>query len=128
MVLVFVTGIIRSSQLKGGKIEDDAIHSIWSHMLQFKFVLTLLLTPLIYPMTFILVEEDERTISDALKSKIQFWVVIILSVQSTLIKYWREEICLNFTQDSVVQKCKQLESRLNRSRASEVPLDSDDDG
>lgn len=69
-LVLFVTGIARSYLLKGGKIEEDAVHSIWSHMLQFKFVLTLLLTPLIYPLTFILVEEDEKTISDSLKCKI----------------------------------------------------------
>jgi hypothetical protein len=46
---------------------------------------------------------------------------------STIVKYWREEVCLNFTQDSVIKKCKQLEQRLNKSRTSDMPLESDDD-
>ena len=80
-----------------------------------------------YPLTFYFVEEEERFISDSLKSEIQFWVVILLFVMSTFSKYWREEVCLNFTQDSVLKKCKQLETRLNQSRASDLPLNSDDD-
>jgi hypothetical protein len=58
-LITLITGVIRSYLLKPGKIEDDPIHSIWSHMLQLKFVLSLLLTPLIYPLTCFFAEEDE---------------------------------------------------------------------
>lgn len=90
-------------------------------------VLCMMLTPMIYPLTAFFADEGEKFISDSKKNRIQFYVILTLLVLSYVMKYWREEVCLNFTSDSVIQKCKELEQKLERSRNSKDPLPSDDD-
>ena len=93
---------------KNGKTLKDPVHKVWIHFFEFKFILALFLTPLIYSITTILVEEGETQISENIKNKIQFYIVVFMFLYSPLIKYYREEICLNFEVDIIMEKVKEL--------------------
>jgi hypothetical protein len=58
-VILFVTGVLNIFLVKGGKKLKDPVHKVWVHFFEFKFVLALFLTPLVYPFTTILAEEGE---------------------------------------------------------------------
>ena len=49
-ILVFASGIANIFLIKGKKLTDP-VHKIWVHFFELKFVLSLFLTPLVYPMT-----------------------------------------------------------------------------
>ena len=63
-VIMFASGLANWVFVRGGKELTDPVHKMWTHFLEFKFVLAMLLTPLIYPLTTLFVEEGEKQISD----------------------------------------------------------------
>lgn len=103
---MFVTGIVNMFIAKDGKSIEDPVHSVWKHFFELKFALSLLLTPIIYPLTVPFAEEGSNFISEETKTSIQFWVVMFLCLFSPFTKWYREEICLNFSHDAVILKCK----------------------
>ena len=97
------------------------------HFFEFKFVLGLFLTPLVYPFTTVLAEEGETQISEPLKNQIQFFIVCFMFIYSPFTKYYREEICLNFEVDIIMEKVKELQNRYEASSMSkDKPLETDD--
>ena len=107
-VILFVSGILNIFLTKNGKTLKDPVHKVWIHFFEFKFILALFLTPAVYPFTTILVEEGETQISENMKNKIQFYIICFMFFYSPLIKYYREEICLNFEVDIIMEKVKEL--------------------
>lgn len=69
-VIVFASGITMIFLTKDGKVLEDPIHCMWQHFFELKFILSLFLTPLIYPMTVIFAEDGEEYISESFKSQI----------------------------------------------------------
>jgi len=124
---LFVSGILNIFLTKNGKTLKDPVHKVWIHFFEFKFILALFLTPAVYPFTTILVEEGETQISENMKNKIQFYIVCFMFLYSPLIKYYREEICLNFEVDIIMEKVKELQNRYEASSLSkDKPLPTDD--
>jgi hypothetical protein len=103
-ILLFVTGIANIFLVKGGKKLTDSVHKIWIHFFELKFILALLLTPLIYPITSIFAQTGRKTILEDTKNKIQFWIVCFMFIYSPFIKFFREEICNNFKKDFIMHK------------------------
>lgn len=103
-LVLFGSGIANTFLIKDGKKLEDQVHKMWKHFLELKFILALLLTPAIYPLTSIFAPEGQNNISEQNKMKIQFYVVVFLVFYSPFIKYFREEICLNFERDIVMDK------------------------
>ena len=119
---VFISGVINIYIVKDKNKLVDPVHAIWWHMFELKFVLYLLLTPMIYPLTSFFAEEGSQFINESLKNTIQFYVIGFLCVYSPLCKFYREEICNGFKTDAIMAKCQQLEARLELSRNSVDPL------
>ena len=69
-VLVFVTGFLMIFHAKNGKTLKDPVHNIWLHFFEVKFVLSLFLTPMVFPLTSILADEGESQISEEFKNKL----------------------------------------------------------
>jgi len=68
-----------------------------------KFFLTLLLTPAVEPLVYMIESEDkERQVQ--LRHMIQFYLVIALMVMSVAIKAFREDYANNFSPDPFEQK------------------------
>ena len=101
-VMVFATGITNIFLTKDGKVLEDPIHCMWQHFFELKFILSLFLTPMIYPMTVMFAEEGEEFISENFKSKIQFWLVVFMCIYSSFIRYFREEVCQEFKIDAIM--------------------------
>ena len=120
--LIYATGIAMIYITKGGKKLTDPVHSMWMHFFELKFALGLFLTPLIYPLTCMFAEEGEENISEAAKSKYQFYIIVFFCVYSPFIRYFREEICKDFKVDIIMQKVMQLQDRYKESAKSEKPL------
>ena len=55
-VTCFISGLALVYLEKNGKTLEDPVQAAWQHMFEFKFVLTLLMTPLIYPLTSLFAE------------------------------------------------------------------------
>jgi len=53
---LFISGITNIFLIKKGKLTDP-VHKVWQHMFELKFVIALLLTPMIYPLTSYFAEE-----------------------------------------------------------------------
>ena len=47
---VFVSGISNVFLVKGKKLEDP-VHKVWQHFFELKLAVSILLTPMIYPLT-----------------------------------------------------------------------------
>jgi len=101
---VFVTGIANVFLVKGGKKLTDPVHKMWIHFFELKFILALLLTPLIYPITSIFAEEGQNVISSETKDKIQFYIVVFMFFYSSFTRYFREEVCHGFKKDFIMEK------------------------
>jgi len=56
-ILLFVTGVLNTFFNQNGKKLIDPVHKVWKHLLEFKLVAALFLTPLIYPLTGMFAEE-----------------------------------------------------------------------
>ena len=69
-IVLFLTGILMIFQSKNGKTLKDPVHNIWLHFFEIKFVLSMFLTPLVYPFTSILADEGESQISEDFKNKL----------------------------------------------------------
>jgi hypothetical protein len=124
---LFVSGVLNIFLTKNGKKLKDPVHKIWIHFFEAKFILALFLTPLVYPLTSMLAEEGETQISEQLKNKIQFYIICFMFFYSPFIKYYREEVCLNFEVDVVMQKVKELQDRYElSSKSKDKPLPTDD--
>lgn len=119
---VFVTGIANVFLVKGGKKLTDPVHKMWIHFFELKFILALLLTPLIYPITSIFAEEGQNVISSETKDKIQFYIVVFMFFYSSFTRYFREEVCHGFKKDFIMEKVNQLQKRYEDARNSEHPL------
>ena len=76
--------------------------------------MALLLTPLIKPVIFVILGEDDfesETNAESLKVNIQFWVLVVLMVTSLFTKVFREDICNNFNRDPLTAKLEELNQR-----------------
>jgi hypothetical protein len=91
--IIYITGIALIFINKSGKTLTDPVHAMWMHFFELKFVLGLFLTPLIYPLTGMFAAEGEEYISEADKSKYQFYIVVFFCVYSPFTRYFREEVC-----------------------------------
>lgn len=69
-IFLFVTGIANIFLVKGGKKLTDPVHKAWIHFFELKFVLALLLTPLIYPVTSFFAQDGRKVILEETKSKV----------------------------------------------------------
>lgn len=105
---MFGSGIASVFIIQDGKTLTDQVHKMWVHFFELKFILSLLLTPAIYPLTSVFASQGEVNISEATKCKAQFYIVVFLTFYSTFTKYFREEICLNFERDIVMDKVQEL--------------------
>jgi len=103
-ILLFVTGVMNLFFMKKGKKLVDPVHKVWRHLLEFKFVAALFLTPLIYPLTSMFAEEGQERISEKTRTHIQFYLVCAMFVYSPFLKYFREEVCHNFEKDAILEK------------------------
>ena len=83
-----------------------------------KLIVGLFLTPLVYPLTSMLAEEGDTNISEELKIKYQFYIIVFFYVLSPAVKYFREEICQNFERDAILDKVMQLQNRYDQSANS----------
>ncbi len=84
-----------------GKKKLQPQHKPWAQMLYLKFTLGLLMTPLANLVVGRFVKADEL---DMARSKFQFYLCLFMYVYSTLIKYYREEVCNNFNVDPLLDK------------------------
>ena len=126
---MFASGIANVFILRDGKTLEDQVHKMWMHFFELKFILGLLLTPAIYPLTSIFAPEGHVNISEATKSKVQFYIVIFIMFYSPFTKYFREEVCLNFERDIVMDKVQELQAKFDESsRKRDRPLTHDDEG
>lgn len=137
-VTAFLTGFasayyLRPEQLKtpakkstsSDKEQDEVgqgLQSVWKDIAKIKFVLSLLLTPLVDPLVLFVLStsgtsDDEETGGDvsvtssaaySVKVSIQFWVVVTLLVLSFGAKVLREDFCNNFKEDPINKKLEQI--------------------
>jgi len=56
--------------MRNGKKLTDPVHLMWRHFLEFKFVISIFLTPLVYPFTAMLADEGEKYVDEAKRRKI----------------------------------------------------------
>ena len=109
-------------------IDNESLHRVWGDMVKLKFVLSLLLTPLVNPLVIftistlspnLLTEDDYALDQDDLdllrhrqtleyKKIIQFWVVVILLILSFGTKAYREEVCNDFKEDPINKKLQEI--------------------
>ena len=54
---IAISGLVNIFLIKGGKKLEDPVHAIWQHLFELKFVVYMLLTPMIYPLTSFFAEE-----------------------------------------------------------------------
>ena len=120
--IIYLTGISMIFLTKGGKELTDPVHAMWMHFFELKFILGLFLTPLIYPLTGMFADEGEENISEAAKSKYQFYIVVFFCFYSPMTRWFREEVCQDFKVDIIMQKVMQLQDRYKQSAKSEKPL------
>ena len=92
-VVLFISGIANIFLIKAGK-KLKPEHKMWVHFFEVKFLLALCLSPILnFPLrTFTSTQEE----LDTLRFKVQFYIVVFIYFYSTLIKYFREEVCNNF--------------------------------
>lgn len=102
--VMFTSGIFHVFIIRDGKTLNDQVHKMWMHFFELKFILSLFLTPAIYPLTSIFAAEGESNISEQNRQKVQFYITVFLLFYCTFIKYFREEVCLNFERDIVMDK------------------------
>ena len=55
---------------RNGKKLQDPVHLMWRHFLEFKLVLAIFLTPMVYPFTTMFAEEGEKNIDEPTRRKI----------------------------------------------------------
>ena len=106
-IIIYISGI-GNMYFSKKKPLTDPVHKIWQHYHEFKFVMGMFLTPMIYPLTSVLAEEGEANISEERKIKYQFYILVVFYITSPAIKYFREEICQNFENDRILEKVMQL--------------------
>lgn len=100
-VILMISGFMNIFLIKGKK-QLKPEHKLWATMLKLKFVVALAFTPLINPILSNFVNSQDEL--DTLRSKVHFYLVLVFFVYSTLIKYFREDICNNFDDDEVYKK------------------------
>ena len=100
-IALIVSGILNIFLIKGGK-KLKKEHKLWVHFFELKFMVALLLTPLINPLLTLFATTPSDI--DELRVKVQFYLVIFMYIFSTFIKYFREEVCNNFNDDKVLEK------------------------
>ena len=108
-----LSGLVNFCLVKGDKTLEGG-QKIWKDLLVFKFFMALLLTPLIKPVLFVILGEedfDTDTNAESLKVKIQFWVLVVLMLTSLFTKVFREDICNNFNRDPLTSKLEELNQR-----------------
>ena len=105
--VLIVSGFANIFLIKGKK-KIQPKHKLWSHMLHLKFFLALFLTPLANFALRRFTKSDTEL--DMLRSKFQFFLCLGMYVYSTLIKYYREEVCNNFVVDPLAEKVQKLQS------------------
>lgn len=101
---MFGSGIANVFIIRDGKKLEDQFHKMWMHFFELKFVIALLLTPAIYPLTSVFAPEGQSNISEQTRMKVQFYVIVFMLFYCPFIKYYREEVCLNFDRDIVMDK------------------------
>ena len=112
---MFASGIANVLIIRDGRTFTDHWHTMWNHFFELKFVLALLLTPAIYPLTGMFAPEGSLNITEATKCKVQFYIVVFLMFYSPFVKYFREEVCLNFERDIVMDKVQELQAKFDES-------------
>lgn len=112
---MFASGIANVFIIRDGKKLQDQVHKMWMHFFELKFILALLLTPAIYPLTSIFAPEGSVNITEQTKYKVQFYIVMFLAFFSPFVKYFREEICMNFERDIVMDKVQELQAKFDES-------------
>ena len=68
-LLLFVSGIANVFLVKAKKLEDP-VHKVWQHFFELKLVVSVLLTPMIYPLTAYFAPEGQNTISESKKTEV----------------------------------------------------------
>ena len=81
--------------------------------MEFKFVLALLLTPLLNPIVGLIGPEDEDEI-DRLKIAIQFYLVCFFLLFSISLKSYREDFCNSFEPNPYADALAKIKSKLEQ--------------
>jgi hypothetical protein len=99
--------------------------TIYQHLSELKFVLGLLLTPLVYPCTAIFAEDEmSRQIAATTKVSLQMFVLSVVIILSLVSRYYREEISIQLVGDPVVEKVMELQKKFNiRKDEPEEPVE-----
>jgi len=103
-VFLISSGIANIFLIKQGKPFDKANldHAIWLRFFELKFVIALLLTPLINPILF-LISKEEADI-ESLRNKVQFYLLLFVLVYSSFIRSFRNDVCSNFEKDLIMEQ------------------------
>jgi hypothetical protein len=110
-IALIVSGILNIFLIKGGK-KLKSEHKPWIHFFELKFVLALMLTPAINPILWTFTNTVEET--EKMRGKIHFYICIFMYLYSSLIKYFREEMCNNFDTDTVLEKVQELSKKYEK--------------
>ena len=121
-VSIIATGVANIFLIKMGKKLEEG-HKLWVHFFELKFVLSLFLTPAINPLLFfILGEEADEYEKEELKIKIQFGICAFFLFYSVFARQFREEDCLNFEQDPMMHRMRELQQKYERPK-EQIELD-----
>ncbi len=111
-IVLLLSGIINWILIKKGK-QLKGSQNVWRHALEFKFLLSMLLTPLINPIARWMYADDE-TDQQNFKTTIQFGLVVFMLIGSILLKSFREDFCHNFLSHPFEDKLSQIEARVKQ--------------
>eukprot|EP00347_Sterkiella_histriomuscorum_P008172 403346106 len=115
--ILMISGFCNIFLIKGKKVLKPE-HKLWATLLKLKFVLALFLTPLINPLLSNFTSSQDEL--DVLRNKFQFYLVLFFFVYSTMIKYFREDICNNFDDDDLYKKVQELSKKYDEGDAAFV--------
>ena len=84
---------------------------MWRHALEVKFVMALMLTPLMNPVARNMHKNDESAQASFTRT-IQFIFVVLLLIFSVCIRAFREDVCNNFAPSPLAEKFSDISNKL----------------
>ena len=118
-----ISGIALVYLEKEGKTLEDPVQAAWQHLFELKFVLSLLMTPLVYPLTSLFAQDSAtKSITAETKCQLQFYLLVLIAFKSTVAKYYREVYCDGFQIDPVMLKVKELQSKYNLAKTTDEDM------
>ena len=115
--ILLVTGFANIFLIKGKKKLTTSKQKRWRHFLELKFVVALTFTPLFkFPLKLFLKSESEI---EQFRVKYNFYLICGFFLYSTFVKYYREEICNNFSPVFDEGEKKQLNKEVKYDKMTE---------